>query len=35
MAIIAGLACVDGVFLEESLAQKSGISVGGTVRIFW
>ena len=22
MAIIAGLACVDGVFLEESLAQK-------------
>ena len=23
MAIIAGLACVDGVFLEESLAQKA------------
>ncbi len=23
MAIIAGLACVDGVFLEESLEQKA------------
>ena len=23
MSIIAGLACVDGVFLEESLAQKA------------